>query len=416
MGNLREDGSAAAGRRPAAGLDPESCRRLFGSLHRSGQRLKAEQYVLGLLSVAGRKTLRSLAAQFDGASAQQSVHHFITTSPWEWMPIRHALARQAQRTLAPEAWVIRSTLIPKAGPHSVGTDPQRTPLGTVNGQRAVGTWLASEHSAVPVDWQLCLSDRWTADPLRERASVPPDATACTVEECVRQAVAALSGIRCTVRLPVVVDVEEADGTAVARSLGAMGLPFLVRVDPAAAMRLDRSALPRYGDLQRTAGELAESLPQLRQQVNPGDGRTTAAAVPVLMPGPGSGSGSAPGPGAGPGSGRDTMTLLGEWQPDGVAGRRLWLTNLSASLLAPALRLTRMPGVVVRDSAEIADEVGLRDFAGRSFPGWHRHITLASVAHLAVATARDRARRGTAAVMSPTSTGLPFGNLTLSSCS
>ncbi|MFJ6350649.1 IS701 family transposase [Streptomyces sp. NPDC092046] len=399
MGNLREDGSWAA-RRPAAGLDPESCRRLFGSLHRNGQRVKAEQYVRGLLSVAGRKTLRSLAAQFDGASAQQSVHHFITASPWEWMPIRHALARQAQRTLAPEAWVIRSLLIPKAGPHSVGADPQRTALGTVNGQRAVGTWLASERSAVPVDWQLCLSSRWTADPLRERASVPEGAVARTVEECVCQAVAALAGIRCTVRLPVVVDVPEADGTAVARSLGAMGLPFLVRVDPGAPMRLDRSSLPRYGDLQRTAGELAESLPHLRQQVNPGDGRTTAAAVPVVV---------AP-------SGRDAMTLMGEWHPDERAGRRLWLTNLSPSLLAPALRLTRMPGVVERDFAEIADEVGLRDFAGRSFPGWHRHITLASVAHLAVATARDRARRGTAAVMSPTSTGLPFGNLTLSSCS
>lgn len=399
MGNPREDGSAATGR-PPVGLDEESCRRLFGSLHRNGQRVKAEQYVRGLLSVAGRKTLRSLAAQFEGASAQQSVHHFITTSPWEWTPIRHALARQAQRTLGPEAWVIRSTLIPKAGPHSVGADPQRTPLGTVNGQRAVGTWLASERSAVPVDWQLCLSHRWTAEPLRERASVPADAVACGVEECVCQAVAALSEIRCTARLPVVVDVAEADGIAVARSLGAVGLPFLVRVDPAAPVRLDRSSLPRYGDLHCTAGELAESLPQLRQRVDPGDGRTTAAGVPVVVSR----------------SGRARMTLLGEWHPDGPGGRRLWLTNLSSSLLAPALRLTRMPGVVERDSAEIADDVGLRDFAGRSFPGWHRHITLASVAHLAVATARDRARRGTAAVMSPTSTGLPFGNLTLSSCS
>ncbi|MFC8508804.1 IS701 family transposase [Streptomyces sp. NPDC057411] len=402
MGNLRNHGSTAGGWRRTAGLDQESCRRLFGSLHRNGQRVKAEQYVRGLLSVAGRKTLRSLAEQFEGASAQQSVHHFITTSPWEWMPIRHALARQTQRVLAPEAWVIRSTLIPKAGPHSVGTDPQRTPLGTVNGQRAVGTWLASERAAVPVDWQLCLSPRWTAEPLRERASVPADAVAGSVEECVRQAVAGLAEIRCTARLPVVVDVEEADGTTVARSLGALGVPFLVRIDPGAPVRLDRSSLPRYGDLQRTAGELAESLPHLRRQVNPGDGRTTAVAVPVLTAA----------------SERSSLTLMGEWHTSGHGrvDRRLWLTNTSPSLLAPALRLTRLPGTVARDSAEIADGVGLRDFAGRSFPGWHRHITLASVAHLAVATARERSRRGTAAVTSATPTGLPFGNLTLSSCS
>lgn len=420
MENLRNHRSTAGGWRLKAGLDQESCRRLFGSLHRSGQRVKAEQYVRGLLSVPGRKTLRSLAAQFEGASAQQSVHHFITTSPWAWMPVRHALARHTQRTLAPEAWVIGSTLIPKAGPHSVGADPQRTPLGTVNGQWAVGTWLASEHAAVPVDWQLRLSARWTTDPLRERASVPAGAVAGTVEECVRQAVAGLAEIRCSARLPVVVDVAEADGTAVARSLAAMGLPFLVRIDPAAPVRLDRSSLPRYGDLLRTAGELAESLPHLRQRVDPGDGHTTAVAIPVVaIPATAIPVVASP-------SGRDAMTLLGEWHTTGhgpghavgrVAGRverRLWLTNIAPSLLAPALRLTRLPGAVARDSAEIADGVGLRDFAGRSFPGWHRHITLASVAHLAVATARERARRGTAAVMPPTSTGLPFGNLTLSS--
>ncbi|GHG91386.1 IS701 family transposase [Streptomyces lanatus] len=366
------DDGAAAGEGPIPDvLDAELCRRLFGSLHRSGQRVKAEQYVRGLLSVRGRKTLRSIAAQFDGASAQQNVHHFIASSPWEWVPVRHALARQAQRALAPQAWVIDSLLIPKAGPHSVGADPQPTPLGTVNGQQAVGTWLTSERAAVPVDWQLRLSARWTVEPLRHRASVPPDAVPGTVEECVRQAVVGLMGVGEMPRLPVVVDVAEADGISIARFLASTGLPFAVRVDAAAPVRIDRSLLPKYGDLLHTAGELSESLPHLRQQVNPGDGRTTAAAIPVS---------------ASP-SGREAMTLLGECPPGRPAEPRLWLTNFTADRLAPALRLTRLPGVVERDCAEISDGVGLRDFAGRSFPGWHRHITLACVAHLVSAAAR-----------------------------
>jgi hypothetical protein len=31
-------------------------------------------------------------------------------------------------------------------------------------------------------------------------------------------------------------------------------------------------------------------------------------------------------------------------------------------------------------AEVSAQVGISDFTGRSFSGWHRHITLVSVAH------------------------------------
>lgn len=96
---------------------------------------------------------------------------------------------------------------------------------------------------------------------------------------------------------------------------------------------------------------------------------------------------------------DRMLLLGEWRPAGRPRRRLWLTNADAPSVLTALRLTRLPGVVVRDFAAISESVGVRDFGGRSFPGWHRHITLASVAHLIAAlgswgpAARDRRTDG-----------------------
>ncbi|MEV4434099.1 transposase [Streptomyces sp. NPDC049555] len=371
---------AAAGTHAPAALDDALGRHLFASLQRSGQRAKAEQYVRGLLSVPGRKTLRNIAARFDGAAAQQSVHHFISSSPWEWTPVRHALARHAYRTLAPEAWVIRHTLIPKVGSHSVGVDLQPTPYGSVNAQRAVGSWLVSPRAAVPVDWQLHLSERWMTDPLRRRASVPEDAAVCSTEECVRETVFSVLGIDGGLRLPVVVDIPGLDGASTARFLSSLGLPFLVRVGRATPLRLDRAELPRYGDLERTAGDLAEFLPRLRRRVDPGDGPTTAAAIPVVPP-PAEGEG---------------MVLLCEWNAAGR--RRLWLTNTTAPSPVPALRLTRLPAAVVRDFTAVSERVGVRDFAGRSFPGWHRHITLASVAHLIAVT---------------TTTELPSGNLTLS---
>ncbi|MFF3323132.1 IS701 family transposase [Streptomyces sp. NPDC002889] len=356
-------------------LDAELSAHLFGSLQRAGQRLKAEQYVRGLLALPGRKTLRNIARQFDGAAAQQSVHHFISTSPWEWMPIRQTLARHVQRTLAPEAWVIRPTVIPKVGSHSIGVDQQYLPhLGqAVNGQQAVGAWLVSGRSAVPVDWRLRLSGRWLEDPLRQRASIPSDVTAGSLEACVRESVAHVAVATDVQAGPVVVDVEGIDAVALARHLSTTGFACLVRVGADAQLRLDRTKLPKYGDRERTAGELAASLIRLRHRVNPGDGPTMAAAIPVVAP---------------PGGRGDGMLLVGEWR-GGAADPRLWLTSADAPSLATLLRLTRLPSVVTRDFAAISESVGMTDFAGRSFPGWHRHVTLASVAHHVAATQGTR---------------------------
>ncbi|MEU7006263.1 transposase [Streptomyces sp. NPDC046332] len=363
-GNVSSPLHAAGSALPRPALDPELGRRLFGSLQRAEQRRKAEQYVRGLLEQPGRKTLRNIARQFDGNAAQQNVHHFISASPWDWMPVRHALARHVQHALVPEAWVVRPTVIPKVGPHSIGVDPQGPNL---YGQQAVGVWMAASQYAVPVDWRLRLSGRWLEDPLRERANIPSDATSGTLEECVREAVAGVEGIEGVLGGPVVIDAEEIDGPALAGRLASRGTRFLVRVPADAPLRLNRAKLPRFGDRDRTAAELAASLPRLRRRVNPGDGPTTAAAIPVTHPE----------------ARRQGLLLVGEWR-DGPADPSLWLTNADAPALSSLLRLTRLPAVVARDFTTISANVGVTDFAGRSFPGWHRHVTLASVAHHVVA--------------------------------
>jgi SRSO17 transposase len=70
---------------------------------------------------------------------------------------------------------------------------------------------------------------------------------------------------------------------------------------------------------------------------------------------------------------------------------LWLSNLATAPLEHLVRLSQLTHRVTQDSAVVADRVGLRDFSGRSFNGWHRHVTLASVAHAAAVLA-DRPRR------------------------
>ncbi|MFE0176861.1 transposase [Streptomyces sp. NPDC059002] len=84
--------------------------------------------------------MRNIAtACFGGDATDQSLHHFIGSSHWDWRPVRAALARSVERTAPPEAWVVRSMVIPKAGEHSVGVErrPVR-PRAAPDRQRAAG--------------------------------------------------------------------------------------------------------------------------------------------------------------------------------------------------------------------------------------------------------------------------------------
>ena len=40
--------------------------------------------------------------------------------------------------------------------------------------------------------------------------------------------------------------------------------------------------------------------------------------------------------------------------------------------------------VDEDFERITDRMGIRDYAGRSYDGWHRHVTLVSAAHTIIA--------------------------------
>ncbi|MGW2602140.1 IS701 family transposase [Streptomyces klenkii] len=405
----RVPGRTAAGHGPggtaslADGWDVEP--ELFASLARHDQRRMAEQYVRGLLAAEGRKTLRNVAEQIGGKALQQSVHHFITASSWNWAPVRSALARLADEAVRPQAWVVNSTVIPKAGIHSVGVDQQFLPhLGqTVNGQRAFGAWSASERISVPFNWSLVLSRSWLEDPARRsRAQIPAASRVASLEEhagSVALEAAEAWGLR---RRPVVVDVEGLDAGATAGRFARAGASLILRIDGATPLRVDGSLLQGYSDKEVPALNLISSMKRMRRQVEWSDAVGgglhfgVVSAIPVLL--------ACRVPGGGPGGGSGAvhhrpMLLMGDWRSSDRWPSRLWLTDSRRLPLTTLLRLTRLTDVVERDFAEISEPTGVRDFAGRSFQGWHRHITLASVAHLVAARAGARgfpARRRRAA--------------------
>ncbi|MEU6071662.1 transposase [Streptomyces sp. NPDC047082] len=346
---------------------------LFASLRRSDQRLRARHYLNGLLAAKGRKSIRNIAALVGGAAAEQSLHHFISSSTWDWSPIRKALADHVTRELAPRAWVVRPLFIPKEGEHSVGVERQFVPeRGQVlNGQLAFGAWAATEGTSVPVQWRLHLPESWLGDARRRRrAEIPDSAQAETPDECATAAALSVLGQWEVPKGPVVLDTHVTGLGGVVRAFAEARVPLLTRVNGSIRLTVADPAMPGYRAGAIPARRIMESVQGLRRPLESPRGpvrRTTlAAAVRVRLPQPGSGP---------------ELLLIGEWHEHGKAPAALWLAAPATAPAGDLVRLTRLAQRVAQDEKQIGEQVGVRDFEGRSFRGWHRHMTLASVAHM-----------------------------------
>ena len=81
-------------------------------------------------------------------------------------------------------------------------------------------------------------------------------------------------------------------------------------------------------------------------------------------------------------------LLAEWPPDQPEPTKYWLANLPAEVpLERLVGLAKLRWRVEHDYRELKDALGLDHFEGRSFKGWHHHVTLVSVAHAFVTLER-----------------------------
>jgi hypothetical protein len=347
---------------------------LFASLRRRAQRATAVRYVNGLLTVQGRKTMRSLAEQYGGDAEQQRMQHFISNSPWDWMPVRQALRCQLQDGLDPQAWVVRQMIVPKAGNHSVGVGQSFVRMlgQTVNSQQAFGVWAAAETASSPMNWRLQLPDAWVTDTDRRRRAGVPEQQAETFpgEAACRSVLDLVDGRRDAEPLPAVLSVGVLDPVACVREFRAAGVPVMMQVGPGLQLVGADSRLQSPSGELTGANKLAESAGILRRPVywlDPRLGlrRSCAAPIRVQLPTP---------------QGRVPMVLLAEWDKPGPKPDRFWLTDVSGRSTAELLRLSKLVLRVDHDFEAIAKDVGIQDFEGRSFQGWHRHATLASIAH------------------------------------
>lgn len=345
------------------------CQSVFSSLARSDQRRWARNYVHGLLTTSGRKSMRRIAAQL-GPGTEHRLQQFISKSPWDWKPVRRALADQVAASTGPIAWALEPLFIPKAGEHSVGVERQFVPqLGRVsNCQQAYGVWMIGEQSAYPVEWGLALPDSWTVDSRqRKRVGIPEHMESRPALDC---GLDALQGIA-DQRRPVLMDVADADLPRVLGVLETGRIPFLLRVGgtfPVCAAEPGSALTGQWVSARRLVNSLNghTSPVEWLDRARPSRRVTLVASATVYVQGS-----------------RRPLRLLGAWtDPTSPWAADLWLSDRPQQPPAQMFRTAQLGRLVQRDMREVSVPIGVSDFEGRSFRGWHHHTTLVSVAHAA----------------------------------
>ncbi len=360
---------------------------LFGHLTRADQRRWAHAYLEALLSTPGKKSVRRLAAAVSGSpTAGQSLQQFVNTSPWEWDPARQELTRWAEQREPARAWTLGRAVLPKRGEQSVGVQRSFVPASgrTLNCQLALGMFLSTAAGAVPVDWHLLLPSRWAEDEqLRQRARIPETVSHRPLWEHALGLVDTMAERSRFGAAPVVADMSDyQEAGQLIRGLSRRKRDFVIAVPGHLAVALD-GPVPletRRGAAAAAPAHSAERVLRSRSARHPhtavvscADGRQRHVRIVSCLV-------RLPAPRKEVVSSRPEYRLFAEWHPGQQHLRRVWITNLVQWRMDELRSLAGLQAGAAAAVSSLGEDFGLCDFEGRSFPGWHHHMTLVSAAY------------------------------------
>jgi SRSO17 transposase len=383
---------------------------IFASIPRKDQRRWGQSYLRGLLLDGKRKSIEPMAQRLargdpdaDADALEQALQQFVSQSPWDPVPVRRRLAERMTAAIQPAAWVIDDTGFPKFGRPSVGVAPQYCgALGKVaNCQVGVSVHAATDRASCPIDWRLFLPEEWDADAERRRKAHVPEAerhrpkwqlALDTLDELAGWGLAppvlladAAYGEVAEFRLGLeqrqLAYVVQVPGTlsAYPQDVAPGTVPYAGRGrPPVVRYRQPRSSLRQ---LVLATGAQAASTVAWREGA---DGAPLAARFVALRVRPAGGRLRR----AARGGQLPVRWLLAEW-PDGEPEPvTYWLASLPETTpLQRLVHLAKLRWRVEHDDRELKDALGLDHFEGRSWRGWHHHVTLVSVAHAFVTLER-----------------------------
>jgi SRSO17 transposase len=385
---------------------------LFDGMGRPERRRAMAWYLEGLLLDGARKSIEPMAARLvdepgEVEAMRQRLQQCVSISTWSDDELRARLARKVEAELPGiEALVLDDTGLPKQGKHSVGVARQYSgTLGrTANCQVAVSLHLAGELGSACLGMRLYLPEEWARDRERCRQCGVPDEVVFQrkweialglLDDADRWGVA---------KRLLLVDAGYGEITEFREAIAERGFPYIVGmggdpvvwppgaspVSPNGWTRPRGHSGPprtRYRDDDRSPVSLLDLATALGRRAchsvrwregAKGTQHSRFGAVRVKTAHKHK-QGRAPGP---------EEWLLYEWPTEEPAPTKFWLSNLPASTsLKELVRLAKLRWRVERDYQELKEEIGLDHFEGRSWRGFHHHVTLCSAAHAFLALTR-----------------------------
>jgi hypothetical protein len=368
-------------------------RRIFTPMQRADQRRWAEVYLQGLLTIPGKKTIRKMTdgiVDLEPSAATQSLQQFISQSTWDWYQVREMLAGNVQERLEPKAWVINQAIVPKRGRHSVGVGRRFVASAgrTVNCQVGIGLFLAADAGSAPIDWSLAIDDTWNRDEeRRSRARIPDDAVGKSDATHILDMVDRVLGDWRLPAAPLVSQICDCpDAFSLLSGLIARGMDFLVEVpgsievaEPMQPVRVGGPPSGRPGGARGAATMTAKDIGRSRT-VKPQVATTALASGDLQRFHLLSSLVHLPGVRLPAGVPDTLFRLYAEWSPTEGRPLRFWVTNLLYRHPDELMHLAALGRHSAADLQHMEDHFGVRDFEGRSYPGWHRHMTLVSAAY------------------------------------
>jgi SRSO17 transposase len=355
-----------------------------------------------------RKSIQPMAARLQGVH-EQALNHFVTNSPWQVEPVRQRIAALADEAISPAAWAIDDTGLLKCGTASPCVARQYTGTAgkVTNCQIAVSVSMVTDTASCPVDWRLFLPESWdpastkaTSDvhSRRRRAGIGDDVTHREKWRLTLDMIDEL--LRWGHRPPLIVaDCGYGDAAEFRHALIERGLSYVVQVSgrltayPAATTRttgeyagVGSHPTPRYQDPAPTLTELITTGPDRARRVTWRPGSRLRAGRPVLMSSHFVFTRVRP-------AGRILLSahrgqdlpetwLIAEWPPGNPEPIKYWLSNLPAKTAKRTLiRWAKLRWRIEHDYREVKTGLGLDHYEGRTWQGWHHHVTLVSAAHI-----------------------------------
>ncbi len=347
-------------------------------------------YVQGLLLDGGRKTASQMAKRYGGD--MQALQQLVSQSPWDHMAVREELAKKMVAAASPKAaYILDDTGFPKKGTRSVGVAHQYTgTLGKVaNCQIGVSLNYATDDGCFPIDFQLYLPEEWTEDPERRtKAGIPAE-----VEFKPKWKIGLEMIDRALVwsgKHVVVADAGYGVASEFRKALAGRELLYVVGIkDDIGIWRepVDTSSPPYQGrgrprkrhpdwpppdSVHNVAINLpAESWTEVNWRVGTKGPLKSRFAALRVQPTHGHREGKIT---------ENAQWLLIEWPSGAEAPEKYWFSNLPESaVLVELVYWAKMRRQIEQSYQELKDELGLDHFEGRSWLGWHHHVTFTMIA-------------------------------------